>query len=57
MHGTISMYNIHNVGSSHLTESFLENTGTVPSSRSRLLSYQTLLTILLPWSLLQMLPV
>jgi hypothetical protein len=53
MHGTISTYNIHNVGSSHLTESFLENTGNVPSSRSRLLSYKTLLNILLQWSLLR----
>ena len=38
--------NFHNDGLSHLTESFPENTGTVPSSRSRLLSYKTLLTIL-----------
>jgi hypothetical protein len=53
MHGTISMYNIHNVGSNHLTESFLEYTGTILSRRSRLLSYKTLLTILLPWFLLR----
>ena len=51
--GATSMYNIHNVGLSHLTESFPENTGTLPSSRSRLLSYKTLLTILLPLSLLR----
>ena len=50
------MYNIHNVALSHFTESFPENTGTVLSSRSRLFSYKTLLTILLPRSLLRCCP-
>ena len=53
MHGATSMHNIHNVGLSHFTKSFPENRGTVLSSRSRLLSDKTLLTILLPWSLLR----
>jgi len=52
MYGTTSMYNFHNIGLSLFTESF-PDTGTLPSSRSRLLSYKTLLTILLQWSLLR----
>jgi hypothetical protein len=50
---TTSLYNFHSVGLRHLTEPFPECTGTLPSSRSRLLSYKTLLTISMPWSLLR----